>query len=58
MKQNLGAVGFVVGLLGAMFAVGGVENAQTVQEWVIVAGVTVTSLMLMQVGVWMLNDKI
>ena len=58
MKEKLGAIGFVVGLVGAMFAVGGVENAESFKDWVAVAGVAVTSLMLMQLGVWMLKDEI
>jgi hypothetical protein len=58
MKQRLGAVGFVVGLVGAGFAVGGVENAQTLTEWITVAGVTITSLMLMQLSIWLIKEEV
>ncbi len=58
MKQRIGAVGFLVGLIGTGFAMGGVENAQTVTEWITVIGVAATSLMLMQFSVWMINDQV
>lgn len=58
MKQKIGAVGFLVGLIGTGFAMGGVENAQTVTEWITVVGVAATSLMLMQFSVWMINDQV
>lgn len=56
IQAKLGMIGFILGLVGVGFGVGGVENAESVTEWVTVAGVTVTSLMLMQLSVWMLND--
>jgi len=56
IQAKLGMIGFILGLVGVGFGVGGVENAQTVGEWVTVAGVTVSSLMLMQLSVWMLQD--
>jgi len=58
MRSKIGAVGFVVGLLGTGFAVGGVENAETLAQWVAVVGVAVTSLMLMQVSTWLIKDEI
>lgn len=58
MKNRIASVGFVVGLLGAMFAVGGIDNAESVSDWIYVVGVTVSSLMLMQVSVWMLKGEI
>lgn len=58
MKQKIGFAGFMTGLVGALFAVGGVENAQTAAEWVAVGGVAVTSLMLMQISVWMIKEEI
>ena len=58
MKQRIGAVGFLVGLIGTGFAMGGVENAQTAAEWITVVGVAATSLMLMQFSVWMINDQV
>jgi hypothetical protein len=58
MKQRIGAVGFLVGLIGTGFAMGGVENAQSAAEWITVVGVAATSLMLMQFSVWMINDQV
>ena len=56
IQAKLGMIGFMVGIVGVGFGIGGVENAETVTEWITVAGVTITSLMLMQLSVWMLND--
>lgn len=58
MKSKVGAVGFVVGLLGVGFAVGGVENAETLAQWVAVLGLAGTSLMLMQMSTWLIKDEI
>jgi hypothetical protein len=57
-KVKLGMVAVIVGIIGAMFGAGGVENAQTVSEWVTVAGVTVTSLMLMYIGTLLVKEEI
>ena len=48
----------MTGIVGCMFGVGGVENAQTISEWVTVAGVTVTSLMLMYLGTLLVKEEI
>lgn len=56
IQAKLGMIGFILGLVGVGFGVGGVENAESVTEWITVAGVTITSLMLMQLSVWMLQD--
>lgn len=58
MKENIGFWAFALGIIGVGFGMGGIENAQTAIEWVAVAGVTFTSLMLMQMGVWIINKKI
>lgn len=58
MKQRVGIVGFLVGLLGTAFAAGGVENAQTLNQWIAVIGVAITSLMLMQMSVWLIKDEV
>ena len=58
MKEKIGFWAFALGIIGAGFGMGGVENAQTMQEWITVLGVTATSLMLMQAGVWMIRDEI
>lgn len=56
LKARLGMFGFIMGLLGTGFAMGGVEAAQTVQEWITVIGTAVSSLMLMQLSVWLIKD--
>jgi ABC-type Na+ efflux pump permease subunit len=58
MKEKIGFAAFITGIIGAGFAVGGVETAQTLSEWVTVIGVAATSLMLAQLGVWMLKGEI
>ena len=58
MKQSIGFWAVFTALIGLMFTVGGVENAQTVQEWITVAGVGFTSMMLGYTGTLLLNDKI
>lgn len=58
MKSNLGFWAFALGIIGVGFGMGGIENAQTAYEWIAVAGVTFTSLMLMQLGVWIINDQV
>ncbi len=56
VKAKLGMFGFIMGLLGVAFAMGGVENAENLQEWVTVIGTAVSSLMLMQLSVWLIKD--
>jgi len=56
MKSKLGAVGFIVGIIGAGFAAGAEPN--TVKDWITVIGTAATSLMLMQVSIWMIKDEI
>jgi ABC-type transporter Mla maintaining outer membrane lipid asymmetry permease subunit MlaE len=57
-KVKLGMIAIIVGIIGCMFGVGGVDNAQTVSEWVTVAGVTATSLMLMYLGTLLVKEEI
>lgn len=56
LKAKLGMFGFIMGLVGVAFAMGGVENAENLQEWVTVIGTAVSSLMLMQLSVWLIKD--
>ena len=58
MKEKLGFWAFALGIVGTGFGMGGVENAQTASEWIAVAGVTFTSLLLMQMGIWMIKDEV
>jgi high-affinity Fe2+/Pb2+ permease len=57
-KENLGAVAVVVGIIGAGFGVGGVENSVATQDLIASIGVALTSLMLMYVGTLMIKDEI
>lgn len=56
MKQRIGAVAFMVGLVGCGFAAG--AEPETVKDWITVVGVAFTSLMCAQMGVWMIKDEI
>ena len=58
MKKKIGAVAFIVGLLGAGFGVGGVESSIETSQLIASIGVAVTSLFLMQMGVWMIKEEI
>lgn len=55
-KVKLGFIGFIVGLVGAGFAAG--AEPVTIRDWINVVGVAVTSLMLMQLGVWLIKEEI
>lgn len=57
-KEKLGAVAVVVGIIGAGFGVGGVENSIATLDLIASVGVAATSLMLMQLGVWMIKGEI
>lgn len=58
MKQKIGAVAFIVGLVGAGFGVGGVENSIETSQLIASVGVAVTSLMLMYMGTLMIKGEI
>ena len=51
-------VAVVVGIVGAMFGVGGVENSMNAQELITSIGVAVTSLMLMYLGTLLVKEEI
>ena len=57
-KVKLGMVAVVVGIVGAGFGVGGVENAMTTEDMIASIGVAVTSLMLMYMGVLLVKEEI
>ena len=57
-KVKLGMVAVMAGIVGAGFGVGGVENSVTTEQLIASIGVAVTSLMLMQVGVWLVKEEI
>ena len=58
MKQRIGATAVIVGMIGAGFGVGGVENSLTTLQMLQSIGVAVTSLMLMYAGTLVINDRI
>ena len=57
-KVKLGMIAVMVGLVGALFGVGGVENSANTQELIASVGVSVTSLMLMYVGTLLVREEI
>lgn len=58
MKQSIGFWAVITAVIGLMFTAGGVENAQTVSEWITVGGVGFTSALLGYMGTLMVNDRI
>lgn len=57
-KVKLGMVAVLAGIVGAGFGVGGVENSVETADLIASIGVAVTSLMLMQIGVWLVKEEI
>ena len=55
-KVKLGMVAVIVGIVGAGFGVGGVENSMNTADMIASIGVAVTSLMLMYVGVQLVKE--
>ena len=49
-------IAVILGIVGAMFGVGGVEAAMTTEQLVGSVGVAVTSLMLMYAGVQLVKE--
>ena len=58
MKQKIGAVAFIVGLIGTGFGAGGVENSITNMDLIASVGVAFTSLMLMYMGTLLIKEQI
>ena len=56
MKEKLGMIGFMVGIVGCGFAAG--AEPETAKDWITVVGLAATSLMLCQLGVWMIKDEV
>ena len=57
-KVKLGFIAVMTGIVGAGFGVGGVENSVETADLIASIGVAVTSLMLMQIGVWLVKEEI
>ena len=58
IKVKLGFIAVLAGIVGAGFGVGGVEQSVTNEQLFASIGVAVTSLMLMQVGVWLVKEEL
>ena len=58
MKQKIGIAAVIVGIVGAGFAIGGVENSMETAELIASIGVAVTSLMLLYLGTLMVREEI
>lgn len=57
-KERVGGLAVFLGIVGLGFASGGVEAAETLNEWIVTIGTAAASLMLMQLGVWIVNDEV
>ena len=58
MKQRIGMAAVVLGIIGAGFGAGGVENSVETAELIASIGVAASSLMLMYLGTLMINDRV
>lgn len=56
IKARLGMLAVILGIVGAGFGVGGVENSMTTEQLLASIGVAVTSLMLMWLGTELIKD--
>lgn len=56
IKAKVGMIAIIAGIVGVMFAVGGIENSILAEELIASIGVAVTSLMLMYAGVQLVKD--
>jgi high-affinity Fe2+/Pb2+ permease len=58
MKTRIGMAAIMTGIVGCMFAVGGVENSLELNDLVASIGVALTSLMLMYLGTLLVKEEI
>lgn len=58
IKTKLGMMAVILGIVGAGFGVGGVENSVETAELIASIGVAVTSLMLMYIGTLLVKGEI
>ena len=56
IQAKLGMLAVILGIVGAMFGVGGVENSLTTEQLIASIGVAVTSLMVMYAGVMLVKE--
>ena len=57
MKSKIGMLAVLLGIVGAGFGMGGVENSITTEQLIASIGVAATSLMLMYLGTVLINDE-
>lgn len=58
MKQKIGMLAVITGIVGAGFGVGGVENSVETLDLIASIGVAVTSLMLVYLGTLLVREEI
>jgi hypothetical protein len=58
IQVKVGMIAVILGIVGCMFGVGGIEASMTAQELAASIGVAVTSLMLMYAGVQLVKEEI
>ena len=58
MKQKIGMLAVILGIVGTGFGVGGVENSIETQDLIASIGLAVTSLMLMYLGTLLVRDEV
>jgi nitrate/nitrite transporter NarK len=56
IQARVGMIAVILGIVGAMFGVGGVENSTSTEQLIASIGVAVTSLMLMWAGVQLVKE--
>ena len=56
IQAKLGMIAVILGIVGTMFGVGGVENSVDTEQLIASIGVAVTSLMLMYAGVELVKE--
>jgi nitrate/nitrite transporter NarK len=56
IQAKVGMIAVVLGLVGALFGVGGVEASITTQDLITSLGVAITSCMLMYAGVQLVKE--
>jgi fumarate reductase subunit D len=56
IQARVGMIAVILGIVGMLFGVGLVEAAMTTEELIGSVGATVTSLMLMYVGVQLVKE--
>ena len=56
IQAKVGMIAVILGIVGALFGVGGVENSTSTEQLIASIGVAVTSLMLMYAGVQLVKE--